>query len=63
MICLALGFGFALVMRYYLIWENHRRDKAMASDDDAAIPDAERDYLVNLMDKTDKEITQFRYVY
>lgn len=63
MVCLALGFALAFVLRFYLIWENRRRDKEVDSDDAGAVPDAERDYMVNLLDKTDQEIRQFRYVY
>ncbi len=55
--------GFSLVVcflyRFYLVRENKRRDAAgtVAEVAEKAEP------MLNLMDKTDKEIPEFRYVY
>lgn len=47
------------VLRYYLVWENKRRD-SIGEELDTGV---ENDVSLNLLDKTDKEIPQFRYVY
>lgn len=65
MICLALGFVLALVVRLYLTWINRVRDRSIAvtAADGAYQGTDQAGVMVNLMDKTDKEIPQFRYVY
>lgn len=50
------------MLRAYLIWENHRRDKTTSTAEVAEFNETQ-DTMINLMDKTDKEIPQFRYVY
>lgn len=62
-ICLAFSAALSLILRYYLIWENKRRDAAMGDSDVMSQEDAEREFMLNLADKTDKQIPQFRYVY
>ncbi|OAQ60043.1 major facilitator superfamily transporter [Pochonia chlamydosporia 170] len=63
MICLALGFVMCWVIRFYLMWENSRRDKVVSAEEVAAFDEARHGVMVNLTDMTDKEIPQFRYVY
>lgn len=63
MICLALGFGMCWVIRFYLMWENSRRDRLVSAEQVAAFDEARHGMMVNLTDMTDKEIPQFRYVY
>ncbi|KAJ3549022.1 hypothetical protein NM208_g722 [Fusarium decemcellulare] len=59
MICFGVAFVTCFCLRLYLIWENRRRDRATSEPEDDAqdVLDAE------LLDKTDKELAQFRYVY
>lgn len=56
MICLAISAILCIVLRFYLIWENKKRDDA----GDAIEGPSEG---INLSDKTDREIPQFRYIY
>lgn len=63
MICLALGFTMCWVIRFYLMWENSRRDRLVSAEAVAAFDEARHGMMVNLTDMTDKEIPQFRYVY
>ncbi|KAK2594721.1 hypothetical protein QQS21_007571 [Conoideocrella luteorostrata] len=63
MICLVIGFTMTWVIRFYLIWENRRRDKLVSAEEVAAFEEARHGVMVNLTDMTDKEIPQFRYVY
>ncbi|KAF5596699.1 DAL5-Allantoate ureidosuccinate permease [Fusarium pseudocircinatum] len=56
MICLAISAVLCIVLRFYLIWENKKRDDA----GDAIEVPLEG---INLSDKTDREIPQFRYIY
>lgn len=66
-VCLGASILIILSMRFYLMWENRRRDKK----DGAALMNIERDGVaiststmaLNLLDMTDREIRQFRYVY
>ncbi|VUC37974.1 unnamed protein product [Clonostachys rosea] len=59
-ICLSIGLFSCFVLRFYLIWENRRRENA---GDVMTVDAADEQPTLNLMDKTDKEIPQFRYVY
>ncbi|PNP79309.1 hypothetical protein FNYG_07385 [Fusarium nygamai] len=56
MICLAISAVLCIVLRFYLILENKKRDDA----GDAIEVPLEG---INLSDKTDREIPQFRYIY
>ena len=62
--CFAASAIIALLLRFYCIWENSKRDAAATSigdlaEDGSSVPTA----VLNLMDKTDREIPQFRYAY
>ncbi|KAL4875013.1 major facilitator superfamily domain-containing protein [Aspergillus karnatakaensis] len=59
LICFAVSFVVSLALRYYLIWENRRRDRLGNVNADTAVEDLD----AAVLDKTDMEITQFRYVY
>ena len=61
MVCLGLGIVLTLVFRLYLTWVNRTRDRTAAVETNVVVDSAGN--MVNLMDKTDKEIEQFRYVY
>lgn len=63
MVCLAFGFAMCWVTRFYLMWENQRRDRLVSTDEVAAFEEARGGVMVNLTDLTDKEIPHFRYVY
>ncbi|KAG5977429.1 hypothetical protein E4U55_006763 [Claviceps digitariae] len=63
MVCLAVAFAMCWVIRFYLMWENRRRDRCVSADDVAAFERARQGVMVNLTDMTDKEIPHFRYVY
>ncbi|KAL2817901.1 putative MFS allantoate transporter [Aspergillus cavernicola] len=63
-----VSFAFSaivtILLRFYCIWENYKRDAATVAvgdlaEDGAPVPSAS----LNLMDKTDREMPQFRYVY
>lgn len=59
LICYGIGVLTCFALRYYLIWENKRRDSI-----GEILETGVGDYVpLNLLDKTDKEIPQFRYVY
>ncbi|CZR68552.1 related to DAL5-Allantoate and ureidosuccinate permease [Phialocephala subalpina] len=62
-VCFSVGAALILVMRSYLIWENRRRDRlgeaAVAQLNGLEVSET----ALNLLDKTDWELTQFRYVY
>lgn len=58
-VCFAVGFVACFVLRFYLIWENKRRDRAGG----VLEADESNHTTLNMMDKTDKEIPQFRYMY
>jgi hypothetical protein len=59
MVCFAAAFIFCFVLRAHLIFENRRRER-IASVADVLDGTANE---MNLSDKTDKEMTAFRYVY
>ncbi|KAJ3544171.1 hypothetical protein NM208_g3199 [Fusarium decemcellulare] len=56
MICFAIAIVLCIMQRIYLVRVNKKRDLA---GDELDVPSE----ALNLMDKTDKEIPQFRYVY
>lgn len=75
MICFAIGFAACVALRFYLPWQNRLRDQAggvlevsggrshdgsSVGGDGTATTQA---LSLNLADKTDKEIPQFRYLY
>ncbi|KAB8261851.1 major facilitator superfamily domain-containing protein [Aspergillus pseudonomiae] len=59
LICFVISLVLSFCLRYYLIWENNRRDRLghMDSGDSFEPLDA------TILDKTEKELLQFRYVY
>lgn len=63
LVCFSVGVIAILAMRSYLIWENKRRDRRAAEigevQGEYQLPEA----MLNLVDKTDTELVQFRYVY
>ncbi|KAJ5990749.1 hypothetical protein N7499_011295 [Penicillium canescens] len=64
LVCFACSAILSISLRFYCIWENRKRDAAATAarehpEDSASMPSA---YL-NLTDKTDRELPQFRYVY
>ncbi|TEA14657.1 putative transporter [Colletotrichum sidae] len=59
LICYGIGVATCFVVRFYLVRENRRRDDA----GDVLRRSVEDHVPLNLLDKTDKEIPQFRYVY
>ena len=59
MICYSVGVLACFVLRFYLIWENKRRDRESVVEEASA----EEGMAANLSDKTDKEMARFRYVY
>ena len=62
LVCFAFMFVLSLALRYYLVWENRRRDRAGHVDSGGI--SFEGDTLdAAVLDKTDKELLQFRYVY
>ncbi|KAF4546006.1 Major facilitator superfamily [Lasiodiplodia theobromae] len=72
LICFVLGIIFSIALRVYYIWENKRRDgKAAVGSDglggNADIAEAEirqeSAIMLNLLDRTDRDLPQFRYVY
>ncbi|OMP86146.1 putative transporter [Diplodia seriata] len=72
LICFVLGIVFSIALRFYYIWENKRRDAKAAVGNDglggnADIADAEvrqeSAIMLNLLDRTDRDMVQFRYVY
>lgn len=60
MICYAVGVILCGVARFYLVWENRRRDGVYPPfhGNEEVVGD-----IAGMLDKTDKEIPQFRYVY
>ncbi|OJJ56721.1 hypothetical protein ASPSYDRAFT_91969 [Aspergillus sydowii CBS 593.65] len=63
MICPSIGIVLALSFRVYLVWVNRCRDKAAGGSGPADTTDLPTGIALNLMDKTDMEMPQFRYVY
>ncbi|PNY23480.1 transporter [Tolypocladium capitatum] len=59
MVCFVVGFASCIAFRLYLIRENRRRDQAGG----ASQGEADTDVMLIMMDKTDREIPRFRYVY
>ncbi|CAI7615524.1 hypothetical protein N7533_008537 [Penicillium manginii] len=59
LICFGITFCIPIALRFYLIWENRRRDRL----DQGNIGDSIEDLNAALLDKTDKELLHFRYVY
>lgn len=59
LICFGATLVISLALRFYLIWENRRRDRVghVNGGDSAENLDAVA------LDKTDKELLEFRYVY
>ncbi|KAF7546843.1 hypothetical protein G7Z17_g8145 [Cylindrodendrum hubeiense] len=47
-------------LRFYLIWENRRRDRI---ENEETSTDSQENLNTSCLDKTDKEIVRFRYVY
>ncbi|KAH7137454.1 major facilitator superfamily domain-containing protein [Dactylonectria estremocensis] len=60
MICYGIALMTCFGLRVYLIWENRRRDRMSSGDNGSEIQESLDSAF---MDKTDKEIMQFRYVY
>ena len=63
-VCLAASILVILALRCYLIWENKKRDSqgelpAIVEIDGVQVPIG----ALNLLDKTDRELHQFRYIY
>lgn len=59
MVCFGVGIVLCFVLRIHLIMENRKRDRAGAGE-------AEDEIAADIsaaLDRTDKEIPQFRYVY
>lgn len=59
-ICFAFGILVCLGQRFYLIGQNKKRDEASSMPDGVEM---RSELMLNLMDKTDKQIPKFRYVY
>lgn len=64
LVCFACSIITTIVLRYYLIWENAKRDAAIQLPgaievDGVEVPASS----LNLLDRTDRELHQFRYVY
>lgn len=60
LVCYGVGIVTCLVLRFYLIWENRRRDKESSPLETNGSPIG---IMLSEMDKTDKEIPQFRYIF
>ncbi|KND87788.1 putative transporter [Tolypocladium ophioglossoides CBS 100239] len=60
LVCFGVGFVTCITLRLNLIWENRRRDQAGGA---ALESETDTGVMLNMMDKTDREIPQFRYVY
>jgi hypothetical protein len=63
LVCFSVGFALILILRFYLKWENKRRDHF----GEIVVEHLNNVELsataLNLLDKTDFELAQFRYVY
>lgn len=57
LICFGIGLVSCIAFRFHLMWENRRRDQACDASGRIEMENAD------LMDRTDKDISQFRYVY
>lgn len=62
-VCQTACFFLCLGMRFYLAWVNRNRDRHDEGADVADAGDAQTQVMMAMMDKTDKEIEGFRYVY
>ncbi|RAH63555.1 vitamin H transporter [Aspergillus piperis CBS 112811] len=60
MVCYAVGIILCGGARFYLVWENRRRDGVYPPFHGNEEVDGD---IAGMLDKTDKEIPQFRYVY
>ncbi|OBT67457.1 hypothetical protein VE03_03041 [Pseudogymnoascus sp. 23342-1-I1] len=61
LVCFSCSTILIFVLRFYLIWENKKRDAASQTiqiDEERISTSA-----LNLLDKTDRDLPQFRYVY
>lgn len=59
LVCFVVAVVSTLGLRFYLIWENNKRDHAQGP-----VPDEYTDTVEQLSgDKTDREIPSYRYVY
>ena len=58
-VCFSVGMALCLGLRIYLVLENRRRDRAAPELSEFEISGE----VSAALDKTDKEIPQFRYVY
>ncbi|KAL5000891.1 major facilitator superfamily domain-containing protein [Aspergillus recurvatus] len=59
LICFGVSLALALGLRYYLVWENRRRDRLGHVNNHDSLEDLD----AAVLDKTDKQLLQFRYVY
>jgi hypothetical protein len=59
LICYGISLVLSFALRYYLIWENRRRDRLGLGVSEDGI----EEFDAASLDKTDKEILRFRYVY
>ncbi|KAF2117614.1 major facilitator superfamily domain-containing protein [Lophiotrema nucula] len=59
MVCYGFAFVACFALRFYLVWENRRRDRTSSRE----VLSEEEEVNVNLADMTDKEMVRFRYVY
>ncbi|KGQ12021.1 putative transporter [Beauveria bassiana D1-5] len=62
-ICQTACFILCLLMRFYLLWVNRSRHRHENSTELADEDDVQTHALMAMMDRTDKEIKGFRYVY
>ncbi|KAF1738193.1 putative transporter [Beauveria bassiana] len=65
LICILATIVISVITLFYTLWENKRRDKLpceteAATSDSTDMMDA---IVVNLSDKTDRELPRFRYIY
>ncbi|KAJ5652981.1 hypothetical protein N7507_010407 [Penicillium longicatenatum] len=64
LVCFACSAILSMLLRFYCIWENEKRDASVITvggygENSASTSSA----CLNLSDKTDRELPQFRYVY
>lgn len=59
MVCFGAGIVLCFVLRFHIIMENRKRDRNAA----AEVEDEIAADISAALDRTDKEIPQFRYVY
>ncbi|KAH7137531.1 vitamin H transporter [Dactylonectria estremocensis] len=62
MICYGVGIAFSFTLRFYLAHENRRRDRDSSVQDTQDSTELDGNAAA-MLDKTDMEISQFRYVY